>query len=247
MKTIRILFLLCITLILAACETAPKTNELDLSLLSQPNIKVAVVLGELPNPDYYLFGSQGLLDIAINKSLGKNIDKKIEQLDAESFIGIREKVVQKLQDSGVDVFSYPELLEIEYTKGSSENDKLNSTQPYDYNEENQNTVDVSQVIADVNADKVFVVQLTQFGASRHYYGFTPLGDPKGYAKIQMFSVNADNTVEWQLNKLAGVVIDETVIGEWKQPPEYTNLTKASLKALKTAEEYVLEILGQNQI
>ena len=241
------LILILSVLLLSACETTPKTNNLDSSIWSSGQTKLAVVTAEFPEPGYYKLGSQGLLDLAINSALGKGINAKILEQSPAPFLELQDEVVERFAQKNVDAVVYSNRISLNLKLANNENDKLNSNEPHEYNAGKKDELNVEQVIADTEADKVLVLQLVKFGASRHYYSFTPLGPPKGYAQVQAFLVDKNNIIEWQLAKYNGIEIDESVIGEWNQKPDYSNIMKSSDKAIQTAKDYILNAIFKDSV
>ena len=226
-------------MVLAACQTTSNVNSVDTSLWSSASGKVVVAVIDLPETQYFKLGSQGLLDMAVNHAFGKGISKVISAQNSNEFLSIVDELADGLNEKGMDAVVYDKRVPLKLKIASNEQDKINSNEPIEYDENDKNQFDISQVITETNADHVLLMQLVAFGAARSYYSFTPLGPPKGYAQIQAFWVNKDNDVDWQLAKYSGVVIEETVIGDWNQKPDYPNLVKASKKSLQSAKQYLL--------
>ena len=226
-------------MVLAACQTTSNVNSVDTSLWSSASGKVVVAVIDLPETQYFKLGSQGLLDMAVNHAFGKGISKVISAQNSNEFLSIIDELADGLNEKGMDAVVYDKRVPLKLKIASNEQDKINSNEPIEYDENDKNQIDISQIITETNADHVLLMQLVAFGAARSYYSFTPLGPPKGYAQIQAFWVNKDNDVDWQLANYSGVVIEETVIGDWNQKPDYPNLVKASKKSLQSAKQYLL--------
>ena len=82
--------------------------------------------------------------------------------------------------------------------------------------------DLGSIASATQADRIIVYRISQFGASRAYYGFIPLSAPQGFVAVYGAMVDAKtNKLMWHTgDSVADSFIKEPVVGEWDQPPAY---------------------------
>ncbi len=100
--------------------------------------------------------------------------------------------------------------------------------------------DVRALAQREDLDVLLLVSVRRFGTIRPYYGFIPLGAPKGFFEVvgQMVDLKT-NQLLWQ------TVIKEAdaqvaVAEPWDQPPEFPNVDAAILQAIENGKAFLLK-------
>jgi hypothetical protein len=78
--------------------------------------------------------------------------------------------------------------------------------------------------------------------SRAYYGFIPLSAPQGLAAVYGAMVDAKtNHLMWHTgDSMTNAYTKEPVVGEWKEPPAYPNLTAATNRAIEKSKRVLVD-------
>lgn len=102
--------------------------------------------------------------------------------------------------------------------------------------------DLRGIASATGADRIIVFRLYQFGASRSYYGFIPTSPPQGLAAVYGAMVDAkSNKLMWHTgDSLTNAFVKEPVVGEWKEPPSYPNLTAATARAIEKSKRVLVD-------
>jgi len=96
-----------------------------------------------------------------------------------------------------------------------------------YADPDQPIWDYSHFVKKHNLDYIFTLHVRCFGHTLDKNG----GPPVGVTFLVGFLVDGStNKLVWQYP----LMVREPVVGEWNQPPDYPNLTKAIVKSLETA-------------
>lgn len=213
--------------ILAGCATVQKPIPATPALFDNKDRAVAIAIEKMPEPDQIMLGSQGLLDIAINRANAKAIVDRLRTQDFTTVSGLPESFRKGLESRQIKVVMINEPLVTEdmpkFTEGSGEGIALRDYRP---------------LAKKYNADKLLLVTARSLGTIRSYYGFLPLGAPQGYVALtgQMIDLSS-NRLEWYEQVESYTAAN----GEWDQAPDYENLMRAVDESTRGA---VAKLRGQ---
>jgi len=161
----------------------------------------------------YKKGTQGLLDMAINKALSLKLQKRLEAEKVDFLVGKYYLNVfsQAFKDEGFDVKVFKENL-------YSPSGDLFETKAKEF-----------------DLDYMFVLAIGRFGIERSYAEFIPVGEPRGYSygKV-MFGDIKENNLLVQFNSYARKMNK----GLWDDPPEYANLMTTLEESFESLIDYV---------
>ncbi|MEQ9058462.1 MAG: hypothetical protein RLW61_03490 [Gammaproteobacteria bacterium] len=221
------LMLAALGLALAACATKPQ--QLDQSFWQeQSSKKVAIVIAKLPDKGaLYKEGGQGLLDMAISSVATQGVSRHLATLSADTFLEIRGELAERLRADGFEVVQHEPFVDLDQLPKTSGDGLFER--------------DLASVANATGADRIILFRLYQFGASRAYYGFIPISAPQGLAAVYGAMVDArTNKLMWHTgDSLKDAFIKEPVVGEWKEPPDYPNLTAAATRALEKSRRVMI--------
>ena len=214
---------------LSGCVSGPNVRQLEGGFLSQSDRKVGVVVAPLPTLQLHKAGAQGLLDIAINEMMTSEVGKHLASIELEPYHDdLSEDFVEKLNARGanaktvdIDTTSYPKF------------DGGKDYHPQDLRASKET----------LGVDYLLVVQPTQAGAIRSYYGFVPTSEPKGYYN------GIASMVDLETNKLVWNQVftkEFEVAGEWDEPPNFTNLTRSVDSAIEWSKTAIINDFFVNQ-
>ena len=198
-------------------------------------------MASVPKSEFYTSGRYGIgTDPLANLIAGKEFLNAVHSFSADDFMTIQDQVINRSKKEGVNIvrFSSPKAVRLKYKQGDPET--ITSNEPYG-SRDTTSYLDVSEVVSETGADKVLVIHLRRFGVIRHTSGPIFTGKPNGFSQVQAYLVNTNNEVEWELRR-HGLGIQESVVGEWKQKPDYPNLEQAAKKSLDSAREHILNAL-----
>ncbi|TWG78960.1 hypothetical protein L602_000800000290 [Cupriavidus gilardii J11] len=96
--------------ILAGCATVQKPIPATPALFDNKDRAVAIAIEKMPEPDQIMLGSQGLLDIAINRANAKAIVDRLRTQDFTTVSGLPESFRKGLESRQIKVVMINEPL-----------------------------------------------------------------------------------------------------------------------------------------
>jgi len=216
--------------VLTGIGCGPPHVALPSSYYDTPGQKVAVVVVEPSGAALFKTGSQGLLDMAISEAVTGELQARLSDLDgANAMIYLAEEMFEASLDArGVDA--------------SAASDAVHKAALPAFetgNDVRYGRLDIRGLAASAGVDQILVLDLSQWGLSRKYYGFIALGPPKGYAKVNAVLLDArDNSVLWRYAPAE----DRSIAGAWNQAPRYPNAVQAVAESLVAVCNTLLEDL-----
>jgi hypothetical protein len=234
MRALRSILVGCTLLILAGCAVNP-TVQMKPEFWAQKDRVLVVALSDLPKADYYMSGSQGLLDIAISQSVSNELDEYLESVDISDYEGAQGEIAQKLQDRG---FTIKELDRTINTESLKEFESPSDGRTYA-------DKDFRSLRTELAADRIVLLTVEAVGTQRSYYGFVPTGRPVAILRARGEIVDlTSNEVLWRNSDVVTVEIDEP----WDQPPEYQNVGAAVNKVIVLARDSMMHSLfGSDEV
>lgn len=186
--------------------------------------KVAVAVAPAVNQGFfYKEGNQGLLDLAINSAVTAGPNRALKQVKPDSFRLLKSQFVADLKKRGHNAVEVKEDLQLKNYP------KLQGGATGDAGK------DYSSVLNAYGADYLVVLSLNGYGSIRPYYGFIPLGVPKGYANASGFMVKRGASKPlWHTGMGPQNQSVVPVSGNWDQGPEFKNLIEATHQALDSS-------------
>jgi hypothetical protein len=183
---------------------------------------VGIAVEKLPAADARKHGSQGLLDIAVASIFDADLRTHLEQKDLGAFLDIKEKFAEQIQNQGLKAKIIDEVIDMETLARETKGNQKGNGPNY-------------QVLADrYGLDYLLLLKVNGAGVTRQYFGFIPLGAPKGYceAKGELIKLNTNQTC-WMYTMAPGSSV-VPINGKWNNPPEYREIDSAVEKAVAMA-------------
>ncbi|TAK72072.1 MAG: hypothetical protein EPO11_10490 [Gammaproteobacteria bacterium] len=210
-KLVRANFISIAFIFLAGCASE-RNIQLSDNFWQNKQQKIAVATTKAPTPQFYRVGQQGLLDVAINNSMNKDLDKRLERIDLDWYQQLPVSFSDQLKKRNIYAKSY-----------------LNQLDPDDDN--------YQRIAAQIDSDKILVIKLEEIGAKREYFGFIPKGAPEAVCEMtgELIDVK-NNQVLWRYKTTAELPVK----GNWDQPPNYPNLTNALQLAVNSARQELVD-------
>ena len=217
---------------LTGCAAAPQQPiPFDVSTLDRQgvenNLKVGIVMTDLPTPDVFLPGANCLLCIAVAEANHQKMSKHVDTFKTDDLFLVKTELALELKEKGIEVVVIDEILvTADLPKNKSE-------------EPNASRVDFSQYKESYGVTHLLVVDIGYLGLNRQYAGYMPqIGAWEPYAVVGGLSYLVDlhdNSFEWYF-LIAEV---KRVTGEWDEPPAFPALTNAYYQALEMAREAIV--------
>jgi len=241
---IALIFVSVLVALLSGCATPMKNIPAPPDFMTQKASIGIIFLTTYEHPKstarFYNLGGQGLLDIAINKAIAKNL---IDRLDKEQMVPLVKKFYlntfgEAFSHEGFEV----KIIDTAYDHESLvklEKDKSIKTKAFRFR---SSTFDFRPISEELHTDYLMVLEIYSFGVGRSYYGFFPMGPPKGWTALRCY------LVETRSNKVVSQQFStslEGAKGEWDEPPEYSNLINAVAGSFeKSADEVFIAFFGR---
>lgn len=223
MKKIILLFS---AIIFASCSST--RIPLKKEFWNGDNGKIGIVFSEDPIPGAYKSGAQGLLDMAINEAMSATLEEHLESLDVEEFRTIQEIFTQKFKEKGIN--------NILFLEDDTNGEELKIYKKNIGKSEHKNSFFGFKEKYDI--DYLIVFSISRYGTIRSYYGFIPLGPPKGLFEANGMLVNLKtNQYEWYV-EMEEEESSSEIMGEWDEEPDYPNLTNAIYEALHSSQKFL---------
>lgn len=195
--------------------------EIHNTVFDKPSSIVITQMDGLENPGFYKEGQQGVVDFLISSAVTKQVTENIKKINVDEIID--QHFVKPFESAfmakSFKIVKASEKLKKEaLVKHEGDQDKC-----AEFNFKNLQTT--------YNTEYALVLEPKLFGTMRRYYGFIPLGSPKGYADFKVYLVRLeDNAVLGHYNAESKIEVK----GRWDNPPHYEELVKATKTALATA-------------
>lgn len=218
--------LILLSLVIVGCATKPVA--MNTNILERPDQRIHVVAAIPPLAGkLYKGGQQGLLDIAINSALASGFSSFLGTIGPDPYENLVQTTMSFLEKQGAQVSRHQ--TDIYYSDLPKRSKPAKGTLKWD----------LSDVIESTDADYILVLNIGGYGASREYYGFIPTSYPKAVVKMEVAMIDRDHVLQWSHSNNYGTYVGS----EWKQPPDYLNITSALDKTWKMIEG---DLLGQLQ-
>lgn len=212
-----------LAMVITGCTT---TKALNKGIYSDPSKKIGIAVATFPKARASKEGSQGMLDYAINASLAKELQTWLSQLDMSSFLQIKEKMSNVVEDGGLETILIDDMIDIKAL-------------PKTKNSSGTSVPDYTSLKAKYGVDYLVVLSIVDIGTMRKYYGFIPLNDPKAFCMGRGFIVNlADNSIQWDYTTKGKETVAKAE-GKWDNPPAYPELQAAMQKVIDNSVSEVV--------
>jgi hypothetical protein len=210
--------------LLSGC--APARVAVKPDFWEQRTAKIGVALAPVPVASTHKAGAQGLLDSAINAAMAGDLSARLEKFDASAFEPIRAEFAEELGRRGMAAKAIPGPLKVDELPDA----KVEA--------EGWHKKEFGPIGQKEDVDYLVLLSVRRLGTLRSYYGFIPLGAPKGFVEVtgQMVETKT-NKILWQVTseELASTV---EVAEPWDQAPDFPNVTGALQKALDNGMDYL---------
>lgn len=215
----------CLVLFVSGCATTQQ-KQLNLSEenTSYKNVRIGVVMTQLPKVEMQYPGAGCLLCLAAASVTNSSLSKYTESLPREEVLGIKNDVAGKLRAKGADVIVIDEDL------------TLKSLPDWTSKGEGVAPKNFSSIQQKYKLDKLLVIDISVLGISRNYSGYIPTSDPKGLLIGKGYIVNlSSNTYDWY----QPIEQSKSSEGNWDEPPSYPGLTNAYFQAIELGKDEIL--------
>ena len=140
----------------------------------------------------------------------KDLDKAIKRTDLKWYQQLPERFVARLKQKGINASYYPEAI-------------------------SPDIKDYAPYITSTSSDKLLLIKLEAVGATRSYYGFVPLTDPRGYCVIKGELINSKNKVLWRYK----AEVTQPAVKPWDVAPDYLQVINALNLAVDNARQDIV--------
>src|ERR1700722_18330514 len=204
---VRYVFICLGVTLLAGCANQ-RNIQLTENFWKNQKQKIAVASFKAPEPQVHQIGGQGVLDLAVNSVMNKNMNNTLKRTDLNWYNDIPSDFVHQLREHHINAMAYAKQL---------------------YNDKKSTEV----VLTQIEGDKLLTFELRALGARREYYGFIPTGAPQAYCVLIGKLIDpTDKKVLWRHE----AEIIQPVQGVWDQSPNYPNFTNALHLAINEARQ-----------
>lgn len=199
------------------------------------NEKIGIVMSKKPVPGAYKVGSQGILDMAINSAMASTLEKHIATIKIDEFKEIKDIFKENLTKRGIN--------DVVFLNDTISQQNVKDFRRYVGKKEYAKTL--AKLKQNYNVDHLLVISIARYGTIRGYYGFIPLGAPDALFEVHGMLINlTTNEFEWYI-EMSEEEASLKVVGNWDQEPDYPNLTKAILDAMRGSQSFLKEHFFSN--
>jgi len=210
--------------LLSGC--APARVAVKPEFWQKRDVKIGVALAPTPQAAAHKAGAQGLLDMAINAGMAGDLTTSLGKFDASAFASVREEFLAELGQRGMSA------------KPIAEPIALDTLPDAKVEAEGWHKKDFGPLGQKEGVDLVVLLSVRRLGTLRSYYGFIPLGAPKGFFEVEGVMVEAKtNKILWNVRSEEPVSMVE-VADPWDQAPDFPNVSAALATALVNGKAYL---------
>ncbi|QQZ40951.1 hypothetical protein IF690_23520 [Pseudomonas sp. SK3(2021)] len=214
-------------LALTGCANVQQPIALDQQFWGAKEPTIGVAITVLPAPELMLTGSQGLLDVAINKGVNSKLSDNVKTWEVRDLDTLPDVIVAKLQAKGYKAKRIIDQIDLKNYKNISFR-------------EGYMTKDMTPMKAMYGVDRLLLVNVFVTGATRSYYSLVPTSVPMAQVGGQGMVVDlADNKLLW-FQPFAAV---QAAQGEWDEP-NYANLSNAFYQAIDSSRQQMITPFSQ---
>lgn len=213
--------LLCIAAFSSGCATIKPSVPFSQDFWNEKDKTVAIVVEQLPEPDYLTQGQQGLLDLAINEGANSTLNDYLHELDISEFQGIADEFRTLFESQGLSVVTQEVDAKLPDLRGFNGGGGTNPFADYDYR----------PLKSKFQADRLLLIKVLRAGVVRPYYGFIPTGEPLANFVVEGRVIDLEtNRLLWRVHFDEKLGIQEP----WDEPPSFPNVTTAFFKTMELA-------------
>jgi len=166
-KSVLISLFVLAAILLSAC--GPSKLALKEEFWQAKERKIGVALTPSPTPGAHRQGGQGLLDMAINKLAAGSLEAHLNTLKPTAFDEVADRFVKRLTERGIPAKKLANPVDLEKFPQTNRSESSDSFER-----------DLRSLAAEEKIDALLLLSIDRWGTVRNYYGFIPLGSPKGY-------------------------------------------------------------------
>lgn len=228
-KTIKLIVLLSVAVILAACGSTPQpTVSLPSNTVKADQLNVGFVyIGPQEKATTHINGAACLLCYAVASGLTSSLDTHLENNIAEDELdGIRGLVRDKysaLYASVTDLTLPMEIKKLKKFKGG-----IGFAQR-----------DFSALKEQLGVDVLVILDISEHGAFRSFSNYIPNGDPQGYVNGLLYAVDLQDNRYIQYQSLRTTVQPP---GDWDEPPTFPGVTTSYFQAVEDLKKKLSNIM-----
>lgn len=212
--------LLC--LIFTGCAHVQPPVELDQQFWNDKQPVIGVAMTPVPPSQLMLTGQQGLLDIAINKSVNSDLSEHVSSWDMSDLTTLPDAIIARLQAKGYKTKRIDERIDL----GKYKETKF---------KEGYMERDITALKATYGIDRLLLVAIDSAGAARSYHSVVPTSAPIAVVSGRAILVDVpDSRLLW----FKRFEVTQPAQGEWDQP-NYVNLSNAFYQAVDDSRQVFL--------
>ncbi|MCA0370608.1 MAG: hypothetical protein LCH26_05865 [Proteobacteria bacterium] len=210
--------LLCLGL-LTGCAIKRDNMEIHDACLENSGTVVIAQIEGFEKPGFYMDGQQGLVDFAINKVVTGGACDAVEAIDTKPIIqeGYYKSFGNTFESHCFKVKELREPLKRSKLQDHAVSDAKFA--PYDF----------TFLKKEYDADYALILDPRQFGTTRKYYGFIPMGRPKPLSVFTLYLVDLKD------GSLKGHYNSDTLLDgpeDWDSPPTFKPLVDSIVRLLE---------------
>lgn len=205
--------LFLIAVLLGGCATTSKPVSLAPSFWENKQQLVGVAVSKSNPPVATMTGSQGLLDLAINRGNAKQLISYLEKVDLPKLASLPNNFLTQLQARGFNVKKIDEQIDVtKLAKFSGKSTETQQFSEYDFAK-----------FKELGVDRLLLISVNRVGTTRNYYGFIPTNPPQADLALNGQLIDL-KTHELLWNE---TIVNNTPVAEpWDQPPSFENVGAA---------------------
>lgn len=223
--SVKCLFIVITTLILAACGSTPQPLvEIESNVFTKPETSVGYVY-ILPEEKAttHIYGASCLLCYGVASSLTSKLDTHLEgTIDQQELNNISALV---LEEYSIRTSNIKEVtLAVPISKLSKFKGELGFAKK-----------DFRALKDSLGVDILVVLELHRHGAYRSFSSYVPNGDPQGYIAGLLYAVDLNSNAYIQYLELDEKVPPE---GEWDEPTTFPSVTTSYYQAVENIKNRI---------
>lgn len=213
---------------LVGCSTLPPQQNVTLEAgIWDKKPKIGLYVSPTPKITTNFPGAYCLLCLAAASMANASLTKQVETLQPDQLASLRDKVVARLQEKGVEVVLIEQLIpesKLPKLKATATSTLKRHYGPYK---------------AQYGVDQLLVINY-RAGVDRSYSSYIPTSDPLAIVAGQIHMIDLETNQYTLYDPLSISVGAE---GEWDTPPAFPGVTNAFYQAEEAAIDHVMATLN----
>lgn len=238
-RIVRLLALAVAVIWVSGCASVPTHVKMDPGFWSDKRQTVVVAIAEMPAPDHFMLGQQGLLDVAINKGNAEELTAFLKTVDTSAYAKVTTDIAQALRAKGFKTQEHAGYLNVTSLPAFKAPESKDGAAKVAHAEK-----DFRELAKKYGPNRLLLLDVRSIGTQRNYFGFIPTSAPSATITVRGQIVDlADNRLLWRQNQSEQAAIADP----WDQPQSFPNVGRAIEKVMLVSRKNMQKFFDETSV